>query len=253
MAKYTNFYETIKEMNMRLAHTVVMYDKEPYYVLCATDHKGDGIFRLYLDPLGKGPTESSTGSVPYEWMDEPGMSRGQKMDEYLEKNKNTRIIRKMGNSPAFDKFRPFPLGMCNKNGRVYYVERSPTRHTSQGLTQSMMMVRSVSLVGGTEKVNPYEVSIFDNDFYDTMTGSYPSCQEVISELKNPEVINVGAAFHRNFAVMRGPLDTMYLAYKNEVVGQLVNQDTSEVRLGKAFVYTRECIEDLKIFNKISVM
>jgi hypothetical protein len=43
------------------------------------------------------------------------------------------ILRKQMNSPLFNKFRPYPLGMCNTKGqRAYYLERQPNRKTEQG-------------------------------------------------------------------------------------------------------------------------
>ena len=48
---HPNFYENLKEAQMRLLRTVVTYDNEPYYVGAITNHMKDGIFRVYLLPL----------------------------------------------------------------------------------------------------------------------------------------------------------------------------------------------------------
>lgn len=252
MPNYTNFYETVAEAEMRLLNTIVMYDNEPYYVLAITNHKGDGIFRVYLDHLGHkdGPCFRRNGSIPYEWMDEPGMSKGKKMDEWLDKNPDKGIIRKMANSSLFNKYRPFPLGMCNTNGKVLYVERQPTRHTQQGLTGSML---SQHLVEG-DSSRPSErigrVDIFSKDFYNTLVGKYPSADVCLSALLDPQITNTGVAFHRNFALTRGPVGLILLAYKSEIVGVLPNDDFSLLLLADKFKYVLESIEELHLFKNI---
>lgn len=253
MVSYTNFYETVKEASMRLTNTVVLYDGEPYYVLCCTDHKQDGIFRIYLDPLGHPDgLQINTHNVPYEWFDEGEITRGSKMDEYLTDNPNSRIIRKMMNSPKFNKFRPFPLGMVNKQGSVFYLERHPTRHTQQGLCKNMLYGGEVDLLN-RKKDTHSPVSIFDRDFFDTIKGIYPDFKSVLEALKDPDVVNTGAAFSRDFAVMRGPFNTLFLAYKRETVGQITNRDDSEIKLGSGFSHLREIVGDTCSFQSVTVM
>jgi hypothetical protein len=61
-------------------------------------------------------------------------------------NKGHPIIRKTMNSPKFNKFRPFPLGMCNSNGRCYFLERQPLRpKVEQGLIRSMVTEKQITL------------------------------------------------------------------------------------------------------------
>src|SRR3546814_12211748 len=121
---------------MRLVNTVVMYDNRPYYVLCSTDHKKDGIFRMYLDELytERGAAISRIPGIPYEYNDgtPQHIERGKRMDNFLKDNPDCGIIRKNMDSPLFNRFRPFPLGMCNLNGETYFLCRSPTRNTQQG-------------------------------------------------------------------------------------------------------------------------
>ena len=85
MKEHVNFYENLKEARRRIADTVVMYEGIPHYVLCISDHKSDGIFRAYLEPLAtEGFMEICGGDVPYHGVDEPSYSIGDKMDEYLD-------------------------------------------------------------------------------------------------------------------------------------------------------------------------
>lgn len=259
MPAYKNFYETLKEAEMRLLHTVVLYDGEPYYVIAITDHKPDGIFRVYLDAIDHehGLTINrfmgKNDWVPYEWHQgtPSDPSRGQKMDEWLDKHPKEGIIRKMINSPAFNKFRPFELGMCNHNGRVMYVERHPTRHTQQGLTQNMLYYHRVSLDAANRPA--VGVDFVSQAMYDTIKGNYPSIGECITNLLDPEIENEAVAFHRKFALIRGPVDTLFLAYKGDVIGILPHNDLSCVNLAKKFKYTKEVVEDLKVFDTIKTV
>lgn len=255
MAKHTNFYETIQEANMRLRGTVVLYDGEPYYVLCVDNHKGDGIFRIYLDKVREDGRLAVTQvmGVPYEWCQESpdGPTVGNMMDEFLDKNPDCGIIRKMMNSPKFNNFRPFPLGMVNVNGGVVYVERQPNRHTQQGLTRSMLSMTEITLnikKGGRDRRS--DIGIYSGPLYHTIMGNYPSVFDCVENLRDPAVTNDAAAFHREFALVRGPVGTLFLAYKSDVVGWLPNGDPSLLRLSKEFFHTKEAISDLGVFHNI---
>ena len=258
MAEYKNFYEDIKEAEKRLKFTVVQYDGKPYYVLAICDHKSDGIFRVYLDDLSHsaGPAFQRIGGIPYEWQFDGTSTRGKMMDAWLDNNPGSGIIRKTLNSPKFNKFRPFPLGMVNTvKGYTLFCARSPTRHTQQGLTQSMVLNSLVSLApddGSSFKSKSFSVNILRSDFVSTMLGDYPTAEEVLEGLKDSEVSNNSAAFHRNFALMRGPLDLLFLAYKDSVVGFLPTGDFSMLLLCPKHLHVKESIEELGIFNEIAI-
>jgi hypothetical protein len=255
MASYTNFYENIKEAEMRLKNTVVLYDGEPYYVVNICDHKADGIFRVYLDPTGQkeGLSCSRFPGCPVgsSWDPNLGPTRGDAMDKWMELNPKNKILRKMMNSPSFNKFRPYPLGMVNKDGGVTYAERHPTRKTEQGLTNNMLVTNPVSVSGGAFKSSRH-VDIISEELRETIINSYPSAQECLAALKDPRKANNAAAFHRNFAFARGPIGTIFLAYKQDVVGVLPGASLSHVRLGEEFKYTKEAIESLNLFGSITV-
>lgn len=259
MAQHVNFYENIKEASMRLSNTIVMYDGEPYYILCITDHKGDGIFRVYMDKLGNpgGMAHQKGLSIPYEWMDTPAKTKGQAMDEWLEKYPDKGVIRKMANSPKFNKFRPFPLGMCNNAGSVLYVERTPTRYTQQGLTSSMVNYHELTPSdvgsGGTPPIRRSIIPAFTGfEFYKTIQGIYPDAKECLKNLHDPEVVNTGAGFHRNFAFVRGPVGLMFLAYKQDIVGYMPDGDLTRVTIAPKFKHTKEAVADLQLFEDIRV-
>lgn len=248
-ASHINFYENIAEVRIRLVRTVIKYDDKPYYVLTASDHMKDGIIRLYLDDLTTeyGPAHLRIG-VPHS---EYGPSAaGKVMDAWLEKEgKDETVIRKMMNSPKFNRFRPFPLGMCNYSGNVFYVERSPLRETHQGLTQKAITCNAVSL---TEKKRSLVGSpqLLSRELTDTILGAYPAATEVIDALLNPRTKNEGAAFDREFAFVKGPMSSIYLAYKSDIVGILPSADTTVVKLGAEHKHLREVVQSLRLFQTV---
>lgn len=257
MVSYTNFYETIQEARMRLEETIVLYDGIPYHLLALGDHKSDGIFRAYLDPVvDDGVPYHRKINVPFNWCDEPEMSKGEKMDEWLESSngKKSPVIRKMLNSPKFNKFRPFPLGMLNTcKGRAIYVERAPTRHTQQGLTGSSLSGITFDLLvePGTMPKKLVSVSSCSAGLYSTIMGLYPDVDDTMSKMTDDNIANSSTAFNREFAIVRGPMDLLFLSYKGEIVGFLPYRNTNEVKISYKFSYVKEAVDELSCFNKIS--
>lgn len=247
---YPNFYENVKEANLRLQYTIVMYDNEPYYVLCITDGKPDDIFRVYLEPIGKekGSVSNWDSTCPHSYPPIPDKYKA--MDDWMEKNPDSGVIRKTMNSPHFNRFRPFRLGMCNYNGNATYLERQPQRHTQQGLTQQMICQSSVSLVGSKALRSP--VDMHRPEFRECLLGQYPSIEECILGLSDTDVMNDSVAFHRDFALIRGPVETLFLVYKSDVIGILPKRDTSEVCISAIFSFTKEVVFDLDIFKDIRI-
>jgi hypothetical protein len=255
---YTNFYESIKEANMRINNTLVLYDGDPYFVLAVGDHNPDGVFRVYLDPLPTEPNELMAHqmySIPYTWHDEPGMSRGEKMDKWLDTNdgKKSKVIRKMMNSPKFNKFRPFPLGMQNIDGGVSFIERKPTRFTQQGIMDNMVSVDPIVFQKAERQrfQTSRSFTFYGYEMYNTIKGIYPTADECFARFESGDVGNSAVAFDRNFAFVQGPLSLLYLAYKQDIVGFLPSVADREVRLGREFQHLKEVVAELGVFDKIS--
>lgn len=251
---YTNFYENLKEATMRLVSTIVLYDGKPYYVLTICDHNPDGIFRVYMDDMSRpdGLAIWRFPGIPYEWYDEGDDTRGKRMDEFLSNYPDGGIIRKMMNSPKFDRFRPFPLGMCNVNDTVVYMERAPCRQTQQGLTNAMINYTSVTLAKSLSSTiaRSRDVRFGGYEMYRTIVGDYPSPFECLQNLNDPSVVNAGAGFHRNFALVKGPVGLLFLVYKQNIVGYMPNGDFSRLTLNSEFRHTKEVIEGLNLFEDI---
>lgn len=257
MAQHVNFYENVKEADMRLRGTVVLYDGEPVYVHHVSDHKADGIIRLYCEPIGNrgGLVSNRYNNWPinqYGSHGYNGKSTGELIDDWMDNNKNSPVMRKMMNSPSFNKFRPFPLGMMNSGNFAYYLERQPTRNTYQGLTSNMIQSQTVDFSNTLPPRSSVGIDPTSSCVRDCIVGDYPSIHDVLKNLKDPDISNVSVAFSRCFAIMRGPIDMLYLAYKSDVVGILPKSDISCVRLGKKFGHTKEVVAELNIFNTIEL-
>lgn len=260
MPDHVNFFETVKESHIRLRGTVVLYDRDPYYVFAITNHRGDGVFRIYLSSIewnGKGDAVPDFGHIPPDHV-----SLGDAIDKYMLANPERGILRKRMDSSFFNKFRPFPLGMCNFKGSAYYIERQPQRKTEQGLIRAALTENRVSLAperGGPLQQAIYgagggglqAVDMYTSAFAACIKGAHPSPQECIHQLRDPGITNDSAAFNRHFAFVRGPCDTMFIAYKTDVVGFLPEASLRTVNIGREFRHTKEVIEDLGIFHSIN--
>ncbi len=249
---HPNFYENLQEARLRLRSTVVLYDGEPYQIIGITDHKGDGIFRVYLDAIGH-DAEKHRHPNPYDiWGNYPHdhPSLGEMFDKWMEANPKSGVLRKQMNSPLFNKFRPFPLGMCDVGKHTYFVERQPNRKTEQGLVRSMLYENLIS-TGAIEQFRGLgNINLYGKEFRDTIMGKYPSPEICLTELLDPNTENYSHGFHRNFALARGPIDMLFLAYKSDIVGVLTNSNFGVLKLGKKFGHTREAIADLQLFTNI---
>ena len=253
MAEHINFYENLTEALLRLRRTVVLYDGEPYYLLTITNHKSDGIFRVYLQPFGGDRAKYGVFQSIADMHPQEHPALGIELDEWLKKNPTSGILRKHMNSPLFNRFRPFPLGMCVQGTRAYYVERQPNRKSEQGLIGTMM--HQTLVTSSAEMRNAGfgdKIGIVSDEFRDCILGNHPTPKAALDGLLNPAYANEAMPFHRHFAFVRGPIDSLFLAYKTEVVGSLPNGDFSRIKLGKEQGHTKEVVADLKLFNDITM-
>lgn len=250
MPNLPNTFENVKEAMLRLRRTVVLYDGEPYIVLVVTNHKNDNIFRIYLEPTGRDPNKKYERPEPEQYPPEhPGL--GQYMDTYLTQHPDCGVLRKKMNSPLFNKFRPYPLGMCNiKGDGTYYVERQPNRKTEQGLISSMLDETRISTSPSTAPRRSGYVEVYGSAFRDCVMGKYPTAAECLANLIDPDVVNDAAAFHRDFALVRGPIDMLFVAYKHDIIGVLPKNNFDYIRLGREFHHTKEVVEGLGVFQSI---
>lgn len=249
--EYKNFFENVSEARIRLSGTVVLYDGQPVEILAIAEHQ-DGILRAYVRPTGF--TEDELVRIPrpdvHQMMNG---TVGPYLDKFIEQNPGCKIVRKHLSSPLFSKFRPFELGMCWASPEIYYVERQPNRKTEQGLTRSMILARRLSTDSGNMfPPSPDEIDIFGPEFKSCILGEHPTPYRCLEALSNPRIANKAAAFHRHFALVKGPIDTLFLSYKSNVIGVLPNGDFSKVKLGAEHKYCKEVVEELNLFSSINV-
>lgn len=263
MKEHLNFYECLKEAQDRLRGTVVMYQDKPHYVVAITDHKGDGVFRIYLDPVGSGQGKQRPNLGDYNPAN-PGL--GAYIDDWLDKNPKSGMLRKQMNSPHFNKYRPFPLGMCNYTSvgldkkvvwsGTYYLERQPARPSmNQGLTRAMICEHLVSaspVRDNPKGMSGTQIDIMSPAFLSCVMGEHPSAKECLENLLDPAIENEAVAFHRDFALIRGPIDMLFLGYKADVVGVLPKNDFEYLRIGRKFRQCKEVVEELGLFANIQI-
>src|SRR3546814_4921159 len=97
-------------------------------------------------------------------------------------------------------------------------------HTQQGLMDNMMKCTQLSAGPVYKLVHPPGVTNFD--LYNTVMGNYPTAKECVHELTDPNCLNTVAAFHRAFAFIKGSVDTIFLAYNQDLIGVIPNRDIS---------------------------
>lgn len=252
--EYVNFFENQKEAQMRLQGTVVLYDGEPVEIFAVTDHVKDGHLRAYIRPIGASFEEQSARPQPTGINNYPPGhdGAGTYLDEFIAKNPSCGLIRKHLSSPKFNKFRPFELGMYWDPPYVYYVERQPNRKTEQGLIPSMCVSKQLtpSHMDGASPNNPLD--LYGPEMRRCILGEHPTPSRCLDGLISNKYANTAAAFHRHFALVKGPVDTMFLAYKSRVIGVLPHADFSKVRIGEDFKYCKEVVQDLHLFNDVTM-
>lgn len=251
MTDHVNFYENLHEAQMRLRSTVVMYDGLPYYVLAICNHKLDGIFRTYLLPLDRDKKLSipDTGNFPPN-----APELGTYLDTWMDKMPGAGVLRKNMDSKHFNKFRPFPLGMINYGINTFYLERQPQRNREQGLTRSMIFETPVLAAPPTPmqktRTAGTNIDLHTAAFKACVSASHPSAQECLVALTDPTIDNNAAAFDRQFALVRGPIDMLFLAYKTDIIGVMPKNSFEHLRLGREFKHTKEVVVGLKLFDDI---
>lgn len=252
---YPNFYECLKEAQDRLVRTIVLYGGQPVHIFAITDHKNDNIFRAWVCPIGKLQEDERVRTF-YRAVSNMGddfHGLGNELDRLLDADPDCGIMRKHLSSPKFNRFRPFPLGMCNIGTQCFYVERQPIRPMMhQGLVKYAL--HETLITTGSRRDNPAKVlekvDMFSEAFKDCILADHQKAEDVLAALTDPSVENDAHAFHREFALVRGPLNCTYLAYRTDIVGLLPNYDFSEVRLGLGFRHCREAVEELSLFERV---
>jgi hypothetical protein len=249
VVEHVNFYENIAEAHQRLLNTLITYDGVPHKVVAITDHREKGkIFSIYMLPI---PFTMGVDYPPaIERYRHGSNEQGIYLDDWIKgEGENCKLVRKHMNSPKFNRFRPFPLGMINEAGSANFLQRQPQRTRESGMSRASILQSEVTIDGnGYEGVR--QNSIDTKEMRDCILGVYPTFKECVAQLRKPDIINSSVAFDRNFAIIRGPLDLFFLNYKAETIGLIEEGD--KLLLGRDFKYYREVIEELGVFSRVVI-
>ena len=244
--EYVNFFENISEATRRLGRTLITYRGDPYFVFCVSQHKSDNIIRMYLHsiqtPYDESPIRHLQGDAHYS-----------DLDQWMRDNPSQEILlRKKINSKHFNRFRPFPLGMCNFHDTCFYLERTPTRNKEQGLTNSSFRVKTCIPFDSSPDILNFNseapVAIISREMYMTVKGIYPSFESCWENINNKEIVNTAIAFNREFCLVRGPCDIIFLCWKGNIVGYFKKADT--LQLGSDYTYLLETIRSMNFIGEI---
>ena len=114
----------------------------------------------------------------------------------------------------------------------------------QGLTDPM--VRQWCFTPDDEM----RINFTSDEMYDMLVGNYPTAEESLEALLDPECGNTGAAFHRDFALHKSAGDFLFLAYKQDVVGIMPEGNFDKLVLSTTYQYTKEVIEEAGFFQSV---
>ena len=85
MPTFPNFFETPEEARMRLRRTIVKYKDDFYHIMEVSNHRQDGKFRVYMEPLGRNYVgRDASPSLPEISVYGDPSINGQILDEYLD-------------------------------------------------------------------------------------------------------------------------------------------------------------------------
>jgi hypothetical protein len=243
-----NFYENLAEAKMRLEGTIVLYDGSPFHVLRVLDGWADEIFRVMLVPIYH--------ENIYAMMEVCSENSDPYVKDYLATYiKSGEVLRKHMNSPLFNRFKPFPLGMLNNSASMsaFYLQRCPARIKEQGLLANMVNATSFADVTNpcTDRFRNFVASMNTKAFENTVCNVYPTLGECAEALSSDLYQNTSAAFCRDMALVVGPMRLLLLAYHSDIVG-FYDPVVGEVKLCKSFAYLQEVIYETSFFKRVGV-
>jgi hypothetical protein len=246
---YPNFFESLAEAQIRLSGTVVLYDGEPMQVFSLNQKGAKAPILAFCQPVGE---KFKNIKLPNNFFtcSQGGSAQADILEKLIDSDPSCGLVRLELTDPKFNKFRPYELGMYWSGEDIIYVERQPNRKTEQGLTPTMLKCQRLNFSNENVGSSPSSVNMTGPEMYRCIRGQHPTPLTCLEKLTDDKYANNAAAFHRHFAFVRGPVDTLFLAYKNDVVGLLPNNDFSQVKISKEFRYTTEAVDELGLFATI---
>lgn len=221
-------YETLEEINFRLANTVVMYDGQPVYITRVSVPEADDrkeiarVFFVELPYGGQRLVDKFGDPIP-------GAKAGKGE------------TRKYLSSKNFD-LAPFKMGYFNNNGEATFVSRNPVRQNRQGLSKETTTLTDVR--GRRSENMNYNKMIESQGFADMVAGKFPGFAEVGDMLGDKD--NGSVAVSRQFAfVIDHDLEALLLMHKGVKCGIALKDDKS-LRIPPKFHFLRQEAEECRI-------
>lgn len=199
----TGPFEDLNQARARLSSGVFTFDGEPISVRTVEPHS-DGVLRVFFDYLGHNG--------------EPPAGRAG--------------VRKMINSPSFNRFKPFDLGFINMNesrfgeaaeNRALFSARRPVRMSRSGLTGENFVAKA--LYGSLNREGRSQTEGIDfshivntRSFCDMVRGRYPSFSECFDYVRSNRAAGSSMAFDRKWALSREDSGLIWLYRDSEKVG-----------------------------------
>jgi hypothetical protein len=212
-------YETLEEVNFRLANTVVMYDGKPVYITRVREIDG---------------AEDKKEVARVFFVELPYQPRGFGAPEQKE-------VRKYLSSRNFD-LAPFKMGYLNFKGKALYASRSPVRQNQQGLNAKTLKLTNMR--GNREDDVSFASVIASQGFVDMVNGKYPTFADVGDLLGDAEHSSV--AISRTFALaIDHDLEALLLMHKGVKCG-IALKDDKALRLPPKFHFLRHEAEECRI-------
>lgn len=142
-------------------------------------------------------------------------------------NIETKEVASVGVDDKEISYKPLRTGYCNLRDRVSYVQRVPVRRWKHGLHINNLECDEARK----------EAFMSTKAFSAMLRGDYPSFEKAIGLVENRKAI----AFHRLYALERGNLGLVWLAYRGYRVGWL---ERDAIRLGDDYKFLREELDEV---------
>lgn len=209
-------YENIQEYGHRLRDSIVLYKGMPVYVrdISPVGNDGESGDFLHVTEL-------------------PGFKKS-----YFVRTKDPNL-----------NYKTFNFGYCNSKTHAIYITRMPVKKSKQGITKDCLSIPNLTdmnfdgmeLTGSGGPIPTgvvYDKLIRTKAFTDMVTNNYPALGYAYEMLMTG---TKGCAFHRNFALIRDPLELEVLLYKGERAASIAKFPYFKVP--KAKYWLRETMEE----------
>jgi hypothetical protein len=211
-------YDSIQEVTDRILNTVIFYNKKPVYITAVKEISGSKFPLVYYNEL-------------------PLSNRGNKGASAL------------SSDPKFDingLYLGYVNGIQNNNGVVCeYYSRTSARRFKQGLCNESVIPKNTYC--------SWDLLLTNEFLCDTLTNNYPSLDEVVEILTDPDTDVISAAFHRRFCLEMSLSDIglCSLHYRGSIIALGTDEDNlKKFTLPFKHKHHKEELEELGLTIKV---